>query len=128
MNRGLSSTRDKGVGLRVCSGSMQNQVESLQHPHHFYSTMHTRELAIRMMHDHIVNDLLAIARQYDSLRPVSHEVWQNKVQAEMRRFLQAQQQHPPFLSFCRLYDVIPEEFIAKVLKSATLLLDGTESN
>lgn len=90
--------------------------------------MHTRELAIRMMHDHIVNDLLAIARQYDSLRPVSHEVWQNKVQAEMRRFLQAQQQHSPFLSFCRLYDVVPEEFIAKVLKSATLLLDGTESN
>ena len=127
MNRGLSSTPDKGVGLSVCSG-IAEPWESRQHPHHFYSTMQPRELAIRMMHDHIVNDLLAIARQYDSLRSVSPEVWQDKVQAEMKLFLQAQQRHQPFQTFCRLYGVVPEVFIAKVLKSATLLLDGTESN
>ena len=127
MNRGLSSTPDKGVGLSVCSG-IAEPWESRQRPHHFYSTMQPRELAIRMMHDHIVNDLLAIARQYDSLRSVSPEVWQDKVQTEMKLFLQAQQCHRPFLTFCRLYGVVPEEFIARVLKSATLLLDGTESN
>ena len=81
-----------------------------------------------MMHDHIVNDLLAIARQYESLRLASPDRWQDKVQTEMGRFLKVQQQHPPFQRFCRLYGVVPEEFIARVLKSATLLLDGTESN
>ena len=90
--------------------------------------MHSRELAIKMMHDHIVNDLLAIARQYESLRLASPYRWQEKVQAEMRRFLKTQQQHPPFQRFCQLYDIVPEEFFAGVLKSATLLLDGTESN
>ena len=90
--------------------------------------MQSRELAIRMMHDHIVNDLLAIANQFESLRLSSPELWHKRVQTEMRLFLQAQRQHPPFQKFCQLYDVIPETFIAEVLKSATQLLGGTQSN
>ena len=90
--------------------------------------MHSRELAIQMMHDHIVNDLLAIAGQFESLRLASPDRWQEKVQAEMSRFLNVQRQHPPFQQFCQIYDVEPEEFLAEVLKSAILLLDGTESN
>ena len=81
-----------------------------------------------MMHNHIVNDLLAIAREYEPLCLASQDSWQEKVQAEMRRFLQAQRQHPPFQRFCLLYGIDPEEFLARVLKSATHLLDGTESN
>ena len=80
------------------------------------------------MHDHIVNDLLAIANQFDSLRLTSPHLWHDRIQAEMRRFLQEQRQYPPFQNFCRLYDVDAEGFLAEVLKSATLLLDGTESN
>ena len=90
--------------------------------------MQSRELAIRMMHDHIVNDLLALARQYEPLRLSSPERWHDRVQTEMRRFLQAQRQHPPFQRFCQLYDVIPEVFFAEVLKSATRLLGSTQSN
>ena len=90
--------------------------------------MQSRELAIRMMHDHIVNDLLALARQYEPLRLSSPERWHDRVQTEMRRFLQAQRQHPPFQRFCQLYDVIPEAFFAEVLKSATLQLGGTQLN
>ena len=127
MNRGLSSTPDKGVGLSVCSG-IAEPWESRQHPHHFYSTMQPRELAIRMMHDHIVNDLLAVARQYEPLHLASPDIWHSKVQTEMRRFLKAQRQHLPFQRFCRLYGVDSEEFLAGALKSATHLLDGTESN
>ena len=108
--------------------ALQSQVESGQHPHLFYSIMQPRELAIRMMHDHIVNDLLAIAGQYETLCVTSPERWHDKVQTEMRRFLQAQRQHPPFQRFCQLYDVIPETFIAEVLKSATQLLGSTSSN
>lgn len=81
-----------------------------------------------MMHDHIVNDLLALARQYEPLRLSSPERWHDRVQTEMRRFLQAQRQHPPFQRFCQLYDVIPEAFFAEVLKSATLQLGGTQLN
>ena len=88
--------------------------------------MQSRELAIRMMHDHIVNDLLALARQYEPLRLSSPERWHDRVQTEMRRFLQAQRQHPPFQRFCQLYDVIPEVFFAEVLKSATQQLGGTQ--
>ena len=90
--------------------------------------MQSRELAIRMMHDHIVNDLLAIARQYESLRLSSPELWHDRTQTEMRQFLQIQRQHPPFQRFCQLYDVDPEMFIAEVLKSATQQLGGTHSN
>ena len=81
-----------------------------------------------MMHDHIVNDLLAIARQYESLRLSSPELWHDRTQTEMRQFLQTQRQHPPFQRFCQLYDVDPEMFIAEVLKSATQQLGGTHSN
>jgi len=81
-----------------------------------------------MMHNHIVNDLLSIARQYESLRLSSPGHWHDRVQTEMRRFLQAQRQYPPFQRFCQLYDVIPETFIAEVLKSATQLLGSTSSN
>ena len=81
-----------------------------------------------MMHDHIVNDLLTIAAQYESLRLASPDIWHGKVRTEMRRFLQAQQQHPPFQRFCQLYSVDSDEFLAGVLKSATLLLGGTKSN
>lgn len=107
---------------------LQDLWKSGQHPHLSYSTMQPRELAIRMMHNHIVNDLLAIAGQYETLRLTSPERWHDKVQTEMRRFLQAQRQYPPFQRFCQLYDVIPETFIAEVLKSTTQLLGSTPSN
>lgn len=108
--------------------ALQSQVESGQHPHLFLSIMQSRELAIRMMHDHIVNDLLSIARQYESLRLSSPELWHDRTQTEMRQFLQVQRQHPPFQRFCQLYNVDPEMFIAEVLKSATQQLGGTQSN
>ena len=87
--------------------------------------MHSRELAIQMMHDHIVNDLLAVARQYESLRQSSPILWHKQVQTAMHQFLMAQQKHPPFQRFCQLYEVVPETFIAEVLKSATQQLGGT---
>lgn len=90
--------------------------------------MQSRELAIRMMHDHIVNDLLSIAKQFDSLRLTSPHLWHDRIQAEMRRFLQEQRQYPPFQNFCRLYDVDAEGFLAEVLKSATRQLGSTLSN
>ena len=90
--------------------------------------MQSRELAIQMMHNHIVNDLLNIAKHFESLHLSSPELWHDRVQTEMRRFLQAQRQHPPFQRFCQLYDIVPETFIAEVLKSATQLLGGTQSN
>ena len=90
--------------------------------------MLSRELAIKMMHDHIVNDLLAIAGHYESLRLTSPGLWHDKIEAEIRQFLQVQRQHPPFQRFCQLYDVIPEAFFAEVLKSATRLLGSTQSN
>ena len=108
--------------------ALQSQVESGQHPHLFLSIMQSRELAIRMMHDHIVNDLLSIARQYESLRLSSPELWHDRTQTEMRQFLQIQRQHLPFQRFCQLYEVNPETFLAEVLKSATQQLGGTQSN
>ena len=90
--------------------------------------MRSKEIAIQMMHDHIVNDLLAIARQYESLRLSSPELWYDKTQTEMRQFLQIQRQHLPFQRFCQLYEVNPETFLEEVLKSATQRLGGTHSN
>lgn len=90
--------------------------------------MRSKEIAIQMMHDHIVNDLLAIANQFDSLRQSSPGLWHDRIQAEMRRFLQEQRQYPPFQNFCRLYDVDAEGFLEEVLKSATRQLGGTLSN
>lgn len=107
---------------------LQNLVESGQHPHLFYDAMRSKELAIQMMHDHIVNDILTIAGQYESLRFTSPGLWHDRIEAEIHRFLQVQRQHPPFLNFCRLYDVDAEGFLAEVLKNATQQLGGTQSN
>lgn len=89
--------------------------------------MEPREIAIQMLHDQIVSDLLTIARQYDHLRQSSPDAYLNKVRTEMRRFLRRQKQHTPFIRFSQLYDVNQDEFIADVYKSATQLLDGTEN-
>ncbi len=76
------------------------------------------EATIQRIHDGIISDLLKLAEKHASLRQSAPQLYINKVEEDIKLYLDIIKSQPVMLEFYDLCMVDQEEFIGEVFKAA----------